>query len=395
MPKDKPVASTFIKAGVYYFERRVPADLQNQFVRNKVVFSLRTKCPKKANRLACSYRTRLEEYWISLRLSSFNNFPKNYSKVSGAQTLARSQNPIPDYSISQACNIYLNNKGANRPDTFATASKRACRYLREAIGDKTIGNIKRADAIVFRDFLKGKCLAGSSINRIFGTIKAIVNFTINEAGLDISNPFQGVYIASYEGTVDRRPFSEAELRRLQALCFQTDDDLRQMVALISDTGMRLSEALGLLKTDLVLNGKYPHCLIRPNNIRRLKNKNSTRTIPLVGAALQAATSLNLERTNAEFVFLRYVKNGRCNANSASATLNKWLQGNDFRGLTIHSLRHSFRDRLRAIECPVEIANELGGWANKGVGSQYGLGYPLSVLHKWTAAAIQGISPEGG
>ena len=98
---------------------------------------------------------------------------------------------------------HLNNKGANRSDTFATASQRACRYLREAIGNKTIGNIKRADAIVFRDFLKSKCLAGSSINRIFGTIKAIVNFTINEAGLDISNPFQGVYIASYEGTVDR------------------------------------------------------------------------------------------------------------------------------------------------------------------------------------------------
>ena len=33
---------------------------------------------------------------------------------------------------------------------------------------------------------------------------------------------------------------------------------------------------------------------------------------------------------------------------------------------VHGLRHSFRDRLRAIECPSEIINELGGLSLKSV-----------------------------
>ena len=33
---------------------------------------------------------------------------------------------------------------------------------------------------------------------------------------------------------------------------EIDDDLRWLIALLSDTGMRLGEAVGLLKSDIVL-----------------------------------------------------------------------------------------------------------------------------------------------
>ena len=49
---------------------------------------------------------------------------------------------------------------------------------------------------------------------------------------------------------------------------------------------------------------------------------------------------------------------------------------------MHSFRHSLRDRLRAIECPSDIADQLGGWATQGVGQGYGTGYELDVLFKW-------------
>ena len=41
-----------------------------------------------------------------------------------------------------------------------------------------------------------------------------------------------------------------------------------------------------------------------------------------------------------------------------------------------------RDRLRAVECPLEIIDQLGGWSLKSVGQGYGKGYELSVLGKW-------------
>ena len=40
-----------------------------------------------------------------------------------------------------------------------------------------------------------------------------------------------------------------------------------------------------------------------------------------------------------------------------------------------------RDRLRAVECPSEIIDQIGGWLTQGVGSGYGKGYPVKVLAK--------------
>ena len=42
-----------------------------------------------------------------------------------------------------------------------------------------------------------------------------------------------------------------------------------------------------------------------------------------------------------------------------------------------------RDRLRAVQCPADIADQIGGWATDGVGQGYGSGYPIEVLSEWT------------
>ena len=61
-------------------------------------------------------------------------------------------------------------------------------------------------------------------------------------------------------------------------------------------------------------------------------------------------------------------------------LCKWLP-EDF-GLTAHSLRHTFRDRLRASGCPLELMDQIGGWSSVGtIGSRYGKGYELEIVRK--------------
>ena len=70
------------------------------------------------------------------------------------------------------------------------------------------------------------------------------------------------------------------------------------------------------------------------------------------------------------------------ATHASNALGKWLQ-KDF-GLTAHSLRHTFRDRLRASGCPLEMIDQIGGWSSIGtIGSKYGQGYPLQSVQNFT------------
>jgi integrase len=53
-----------------------------------------------------------------------------------------------------------------------------------------------------------------------------------------------------------------------------------------------------------------------------------------------------------------------------------------KGVVIHSFRHSMRDRLRAVECPSDIIDSIGGWSKGSIGENYGSGYPLKVLYKW-------------
>ena len=46
-----------------------------------------------------------------------------------------------------------------------------------------------------------------------------------------------------------------------------------------------------------------------------------------------------------------------------------------------------RDRLRAVQCPADIADQIGGWATDGVGQGYGSGYPIEVAYAWVRKAI--------
>ena len=114
--------------------------------------------------------------------------------------------------------------------------------------------------------------------------------------------------------------------------------------------------------------------------RRLKTKGSERKIPLVGASLWAAKLL--QRSSSKVAFPRYVKDGNCYTNSVSAALNKWLRPRVPMNCSMHSFRHSMRDRLRAVGCPTEVIDQVGGWSTLSMGQKYGEGYKLDKLFDW-------------
>ena len=133
-----------------------------------------------------------------------------------------------------------------------------------------------------------------------------------------------------------------------------------------DTGMRLGEGVGLLKSDINLDCEIPHINLVPHPWRRLKTRSSQRYIPLVGEALWACKRILEHNEDSIIAFTRYTSINQCNANSASAALNKWLKSKLIDDYVIHGFRHSFRDRLRAVECPSDIVDQLGGWSLKSV-----------------------------
>ena len=171
---------------------------------------------------------------------------------------------------------------------------------------------------------------------------------------------------------------------------QIDDDIRWLVASISDTGMRLAEAAGLSVSYFNLQGDIPFVEVRPRPWRSLKTSASARVIPLSGMALWAAQRILQKADASSYVFPRYDRGSRTRANSASAAINKWLKNYVPEGCTMHSSRHSMLDRLCAVQCPADIADQIGGWATDGVGQSYGSGYLIGVVNKWVEKALVGL-----
>jgi integrase len=286
-----------------------------------------------------------------------------------------------DFLISDGFELYLRLKSTTKTDNFIKSTERNQRYLVECISDLAIEDLSPRLGADFRDFLFAKGLSSSSVRRIFSTVKAVINLCISERGLQIINPFGGVYIPDDNRETNRRSIPMSEIRSIQTECFNFDDDRRWLIALISDTGMRLSEACGLLVEDIRLDESIPYINITPHPWRRLKTKGSARLLPLVGSSLWAAKRVVETATN-ELAFPRYCSKTKVKANSASGSLNKWLRKRVSKGCVIHSFRHSFRDRLRAVQCPAEVTDALGGWSTAGVGSKYGNGFELSQKIHW-------------
>ena len=62
----------------------------------------------------------------------------------------------------------------------------------------------------------------------------------------------------------RQPISMGDIRKVQSLCRDNDDEMRWLIALISDTGMRLGEVTGLLLEDIKLDEPIPHINLKPH-----------------------------------------------------------------------------------------------------------------------------------
>ena len=377
---DKDAHYLMNKGGVYYFTRHVPNDLQRHYQKPRIVICLKTRSKSAALRASHSLASKLDNFWLQMRIS--------HMEVPAAELLITGR-PTETFTssapkLSDALDTYCRLKGAGRTKQFFSAAKRNVGSVIEKLGDRPVDTYSSSDAASYRDWLLEQELTPSSIKRMFGTIRAVFTLTIRENGLGCQNPFARTYLAPVN-EVKRASISTEDIKRVQKICLDMADERRLLVALISDTGMRLSEALGLIWDDICLDHKYPHISLLPHPWRPLKTAGSKRLIPLVGAAYEAVKIMHRQRTT-PFLFNSYTDANGCNGNSCSAALNKWLKCH-VPNTVIHSFRHSFRDRLRNAGVQSEMIDQLGGWSNQSVGQGYGEGYSLSILKKYLSQIL--------
>ena len=54
---------------------------------------------------------------------------------------------------------------------------------------------------------------------------------------------------------------------------------------------------------------------------------------------------------------------------------------------LHGFRHAMRDRLREVDCPQDVMDEIGGWSKSSVGQTYGQGSSLDRLHRYMTKVV--------
>lgn len=429
------VRNAYLRRGVFYYQRAVPKDLADKYPGKIIKLNLKTADPIAAARKVSELNRRYEAEWGLLRADPATN-PKatrvqaerlladhgidptapdtedhafaafvekldaqREAYAGGCVDLHRDADPAEFLSpveaaaveiiknpgkdrLSDALTFYLETHHKGDSETLRKSSNIAMESFIAVVGDKLVENITREDG---RAYIKAQAsqIATTTIRRYLRSLVAILNHYIREKELDRKNPLAALKIAGEgEDSEERQPFTSEELKALQEKCKEADDEPRWLLAMLSDTGARLAEVVGLGLDDIKLDAEIPHVVIRPHPWRSLKNKSSERTIPLLGVALWAATRVKESaREGQRFAFPHYVKDGKCKADSASATLAKWIRS---KGMdhTPHELRHSMRDRLRDVQCPEAITDAIGGWALKSIGQTYGKGYGLEVMKEW-------------
>ena len=380
---------TYLKrrSGIYYFTRRIPNDLQRQYKRDRLYVSLRTRSKRKAMAASERLSNELEALWsqahvnsIAHRLAPTEGRSRSMAEISSGFAIT-DDTLTPAPLLSTALETYLDLKGRDRSPSFESSVRRSVKYLVTELGDKPINSYSRKNALELRDAFMRRQLSVASIKRNLNNINALTGLVCKELGHPAPVAFRGLFFKETYKQAQRLSVPDKQLHLLQARCRKVDDEARWLLALVSDTGMRLSEAIGLSRDDIRLNEDVPHILIQPHPWRRLKTIGSKRKVPLIGSALWAAQRI-MTSNDSTFAFPSFCNGQVLKSNSASAMLNKWLKLKIGEQYVIHSLRHSLRDRLRAVDCPSEVADALGGWSAKTVGQSYGTGHNLQSLYRW-------------
>ena len=105
-----------LRDGVYYFFRRVPADLRAHYRSDRISLTLRTRSQSTASRSAQSINQRLEDYWLGLRLQQIDIPAINLLRADTAPEQS-------GYLLSDAKDLYLRLKGRDKDRTYSPLIK--------------------------------------------------------------------------------------------------------------------------------------------------------------------------------------------------------------------------------------------------------------------------------
>ena len=212
--------------------------------------------------------------------------------------------------------LYVQATGKKGNQRFIASSERSVAEVISLSGDKAISAYNRSDALKFRDALVSRGSSQATVKRNLSNVRAIWNYIAREHGIKAVNPFANMNYGNAKAPVKRMPIPIEDIHKVQKLCFELDDDIRWIIAAVSDSGMRLAEVIGLTADDVHLDEEVPFVRLSEHPWRRLKTAESERDVPLVGATLWGLKRA-VESSDGGLLFPRYCTPEGNKANYAS------------------------------------------------------------------------------
>ncbi len=315
--------------------------------------------------------------------------PGSFMTSVRAETVVDNVPPAPEVEVSPPWHSLTDEFLADKPgltDKTVWSYNHAFDHWRRLIGDKPIAEIRRGDLKLFADHLRdmdsgrGGKLSHASIVRMLNHVKIFMSWAV-EAGYVEDDRFGGVKgrDKTHEermGVDNRRAFTVDELRRLfssplfmERTLSQSDEAAAWFLALAAFTGARTKE-IATAPAKLVQVGEVWCLDLRQSG---KKTRAAARLVPLIPELIQMGI-LGWAKRQAEAGrgLLELADNPRSGA-AWSKYLNRYIGEHVLESpdLVLYSLRHSFRQMLRAANIGDELANKVFGHEGGSVGAGYG------------------------
>lgn len=300
--------------------------------------------------------------------------------------------PLP-LTLSEAIDVYFDEHERGNEDKWRQNIKHYWDLFLDHAGDIALAAVERetVKAYIRKRLAEGK--KTGTVEKELSIIGAVFNKARISKSINCINPFERQSVPNAGKDAKRKLVLEKQqLSGVLKAANSVNDDIRRIVLLQAATGARIAEIVGMRLSDLSeLNG-ITFIKIQEHSdshgSRSLKTVSSQREIPLVPFGTKAAKS-QLQDAKGVWLFPRYITTeGTVNADSAGASVNKWLKG-QITGLTSHSFRHTLKTYLREVTSKA-ISDEITGHSSADVADSYGLGVSLKTKLDALKKAFKGV-----
>jgi integrase len=248
---------------------------------------------------------------------------------------------------------------ATRPEKSRKADRlQLNKWLNDPLHSIPLKDITQYDAYDFFNEL-GEIYTKSSIRVLRAALSNVFVWAGKQRDLGITgNPFRGLDLKNVgKDGIRKRPFTHDELHKLFNL--EMVDSQRDALTILVTTGMRSGELLQVTNSKVHVRDGIRYMDLTPSSTQT-KNIGSKRYVPLHDKVKGVSFPLKF------------------NQRSLNALVSKVT---DDPTLTLHSLRHTYKDLSRDASVSKEVQDFITGHSQGDVASSYGQGPSIKTRYE--------------